>query len=187
MTIEWGFGRREFLASLATIASAPSFAKSPAAPHAAIRAAVDHYVAGKMASSVVVAIGGRQGPPLFVSAGQRELGAGPAAGPDTLYGLNSMTKPILGFAVMALIEDGKLTLDTPLAAIFPSFAQMRVLTGDADGLATRVAIKPITIRHLVTHTGGLAYDFNTTGKLKQLYDAGPIALWQRVQLPGSGA
>src|SRR6478735_4559215 len=96
-----------------------------------------------------------------------------------------MTKPIVGFAVIALIEDGKLTLDTPLASIFPAFAQMRVLTNGEDSLATRPAVKPITIRHLITHSSGLAYDFNTTGKLHELYSVDPLAVGQRVQPDGT--
>jgi CubicO group peptidase (beta-lactamase class C family) len=186
MMLDRGPDRRQFVGALAAIMAAPSFAlETASAAHAKVRAVVDRYVAEKIASSIVVAIGRRRGPPVFISAGQRELGAGPAAGPDTLYGLNSMTKPIVGFAVMALIEDGKLSLDTPVADIFPAFAHMRVLTGSSDSLETRPAIKPLTIRHLVTHTSGLAYDFNTKGKLNALYRADQIAVAQRIQPDGT--
>jgi len=187
MTTASGPDRRAFLASLATIAAAPSFAagKQGGDSHAAIRAMIDRYVAEKKVPSVVVAVGGRQGLPAFFSAGEVEIGTGHPAGPDTLYGLNSMTKPIVGFAVMALIEDGKLTLDTPLSALFPAFGRMQVLTGGEDSLATRPAVKPITIRHLITHTAGLAYDFNTTGRLHQLYSADPLAVGQRIQPDGT--
>lgn len=176
--------RRQFLAALAAIVSMPSaaLAKSPA-KHAAVSAMVERYVAEKRVANMVVAIGGRKGPPDYISVGQFEIGSGPKAGPDTLYGLNSMTKPISAFAIMALIEDGKLTLDTPISDVFPAFAQLRVLTDPEKSLETRPATKPMKVRHILTHSAGLAYDFNTTGALNELYRADKLGNWMRIQ-PG---
>ncbi len=108
-----------------------------------------------------------------------------SSGLDTLYGLNSMTKPISAFAVMLLIEQGKLSLDTQVADIFPAFAHMKVLTDPSNSMQARPAAKPITIRHLVTHTSGLAYDFNVTGQLQKLYLADNVAMWRRIAPDGS--
>jgi CubicO group peptidase (beta-lactamase class C family) len=183
--IDLAADRRQFLAALAAMVAMPSasLAASPTARHAAIRAMVERYVAEKRVANMVVAVGGRHGPPDYASAGHFQLDEGPLAGPDTLYGLNSMTKPIVGFAVMALIEDGKLGLDTPLADIFPAFAQLQVLTDTENSLATKPATRPMKVRHIVTHSAGLAYDFNTTGKLQELYRADALGNWMRVQ-PG---
>jgi CubicO group peptidase (beta-lactamase class C family) len=82
-----------------------------------------------------------------------------------------MTKPITGCAIMMLIEDGKLTLDTPLSDIFPGYAQMKVLIDPANSLAAKPATKRIKIRHLVTHSAGLAYAWNTTAPLGEFYAA----------------
>jgi CubicO group peptidase (beta-lactamase class C family) len=135
----------------------------------AIRALVDHYVSTKNVANMVVAVGKANKPPEFVSAGAFELGAGPAAGPDTLYRIYSMTKPIAGAAIMMLIEQGKLTLDTPVASILPVFATMNVLVDPANSAETRPAKNPITIRHLVTHTSGMAYVASATPPLARLY------------------
>jgi CubicO group peptidase (beta-lactamase class C family) len=70
---------------------------------------------------------------------------------------------------MILVEQGKLTLDTPLASIFPAYAQMNVLTDPANSLETRPATKPILIRHIVTHTSGLVYNSTGPAPLANLY------------------
>lgn len=160
--------RRAFLAALAATAAMPSAALAGAA-YPAMRTLADRYVAEKKVANMVVAVGGRKGSPDFLSAGQLELGAGPLAGPDTLYRIHSMTKPVTGCAIMMLVEQGKLTLDTPLAAIFPGYAKMQVLTDPANGLAAAPAARPILIRHLLTHSAGLAYASTAPAPLARLY------------------
>jgi CubicO group peptidase (beta-lactamase class C family) len=163
--------RRHLLAALAATIALPAtgFARTVKAGHAAVQALVDRTVAERKAANVVVAVGGPEGAPDFVSAGRLSLGAGPAAGPDSLYRIYSMTKPITGCAIMMLVEDGKLSLDQPLSDIFPGFKQMNVLTDPANSLATRPATKPILIRHLLTHTAGFTYTIIGNGPLQKLY------------------
>jgi CubicO group peptidase (beta-lactamase class C family) len=162
--------RRQFIAALAAAAAMPSaaFGKG-AAGHPAIRALVDHYVAEKKVANIVVAVGGRKGPPDFISAGQLELGRGADAGPDSLYRIYSMTKPVTGCAIMMLVEQGRLTLDTPLGDIFPAFRDMTVLTDPRNSLATRPATRPILVRHLLTHSAGFAYGSTAPAPLARLY------------------
>lgn len=170
--LDFAANRRQFLTALTAAASIPSlaFAKSQVAgAHPAVRALIDQYVGTKSVANMVVAVGGRHGAPDFLSAGQLELDAGPAAGPDSLYRIFSMTKPITGCAVMMLIEEGKLTLDTPLAKIFPGYAQMKVLTDPGSSLAAKPAVKQILIRHIVTHSAGLAYASTAPAPLAKLY------------------
>ena len=178
--------RRQFLAALAATAALPSaaFAAAPGGNHPAIRALIDRYVAEKKVANMVVAVGSRAGPPDFLSAGRLELDAGPPADPDTLYRIHSMTKPITGCAVMMLIEQGKLTLDTPVSAIFPAYADLKVLTDPENSLETRPAARPMLVRHLVTHSAGLAYASNAPPPLARLYAADEFSLWQR---PVAGA
>jgi CubicO group peptidase (beta-lactamase class C family) len=63
-----------------------------------------------------------------------------------------------------------LTLDTPLADIFPGYAKMNVLADPTVSLATRPATRPIRIRHLVTHSAGLSYGNNAPAPLVKPYD-----------------
>jgi CubicO group peptidase (beta-lactamase class C family) len=68
---------------------------------------------------------------------------------DTVFRLASMSKPIVSVAALALIDQGKLSLDDPVTKWLPDFRPRL-----ADG---REPV--ITVRHLITHTSGLGYKF----------------------------
>ena len=88
-------------------------------------------------------------------------GAGTPLTPDSVFQLASMTKAIVSVAAMQLVEAGKLALDAPLGDLLPDLAIAQVITGFADdgSVRTRPAVRPITLRHLLTHTSGMGYDF----------------------------
>jgi methyl acetate hydrolase len=92
--------------------------------------------------------------------GERMLGGGVPMTVDTVFSIASMTKAITGAAAMQIVEQGKLTLDEPLGRFAPQLAEPRVLEGfDPSGAPRlRPARRPITLRHLMTHTAGFAYD-----------------------------
>lgn len=125
---------------------------------------------GKM-PGIVGAFGAGDYPTLFLSAGRISDDAGAAAaGPDSLWRVYSMTKPITGMAAMILVEEGKLHLDDPLSKYFPAFAHMRVLTSPDTSLESVPARSPITIRELLTHTAGLSYNIQAKGPLLKEYE-----------------
>jgi CubicO group peptidase (beta-lactamase class C family) len=78
---------------------------------------------------------------------------------DAILRIASMTKPITSVAVMMLWEQGKLKLDDPVAKHIPAFKFPTVLESTQSLEATKPAINEITIRHLLTHTSGLSYEF----------------------------
>ena len=132
----------------------------------AVQALVSGYVADKKMPGIVAAIGERDAPTSFVSAGAIALDAGAAkAGPDSLWRGYSMTKPITGMAAMMLVEDGKLRLDQPISDFFPAFRTMRVATSPDTSLDSVPAKTPITVRMLLTHTAGLSYSISAKGPL----------------------
>ncbi|MBV8096897.1 MAG: beta-lactamase family protein [Acetobacteraceae bacterium] len=92
--------------------------------------------------------------------GRRSLPDGAAMTPDTVFWIASMTKAITSAAAMLLVEQGRLALDRPIADILPELAAPHVLEGfDAAGEPRlRPARRPITLRHLITHTAGFVYD-----------------------------
>lgn len=76
---------------------------------------------------------------------------------DAIFQIYSMTKPITSVAALLLMEEGRLTLEDPVSRFLPEFARMQVLEGESEGSARlRPASRPITIRHLLTHTAGFA-------------------------------
>ncbi len=74
---------------------------------------------------------------------------------DTLFALASVSKPITATAVMKAVDDGDLSLDTPVAAIVPEFGEVDDPLGD-DVLPQLEALRErVTVRHLLCHTSGL--------------------------------
>jgi methyl acetate hydrolase len=118
--------------------------------------------------------------------GQREIAAGPAMTPDTIFRIASMTKAVTSVAAMQLIEAGRLSLDEPIGRVLPELAAPMVLAGFGPTGKPRLrpAKRPITLRHLLTHTAGFGYEMlnselirynsvthtpsNSTGKLASL-------------------
>jgi CubicO group peptidase (beta-lactamase class C family) len=92
--------------------------------------------------------------------GKRVLGEPLPMTPDTVMWIASMTKAITAAGAMQLVEQGKLDLDAPAAKVVPDIAAAQVLDGfGADGQPrTRAPKRPITLRHLLTHTAGFGYE-----------------------------
>ena len=96
---------------------------------------------------------------------------------DTIFRIFSMTKPVTVAAAMTLIEEGRLTLDDPVARYLPALAKPRVFVGGtADAPQLVAAERPITIRHLLTHTSGYPYDVFAPQPLKTIWDR--AGLWE---------
>ncbi|TFK75715.1 beta-lactamase/transpeptidase-like protein [Pluteus cervinus] len=107
------------------------------------------------APAIVYGVSNLEGEIAFAQAGQRVLND-PSSGTvdkNSIFWVCSQTKLIGSLAVFQLIEQGKLTLDTPAAEVLPELTNIVVL----DGATTRPAKSPILIRHLLNHTSGLFY------------------------------
>jgi methyl acetate hydrolase len=81
---------------------------------------------------------------------------------DAIFSIASMTKPVTSVAIMMLLEEGKLKLDDPVSKYLDGFDNLQVITkfNEQDATyETRPPKRPMTIRHLLTHTSGIGYDF----------------------------
>lgn len=83
-----------------------------------------------------------------------------------------MTKAITGAAAMQLVERGKLDLDKPASSYIDAIADIKVLDGfDTDGHAKlRAPRNPITLRNLLSHTSGCAYELWNADLIKAQAD-----------------
>lgn len=135
------------------------------------QALFDGLIQSNKMPGIVGAFGIGDLPTQFVSAGKIADGANaPAANPESLWRIYSMTKPITGIAAMLLVEDGKISLDDPVSKYIPGFANMRVLTSPDTSLDSVPARNPILIRNLLTHTAGLGYNISAKGPLLKEYE-----------------
>lgn len=135
----------------------PALAAAPAHSWPKVRALVQRYVGERKLAGAVATLGFADRPLEAIALGLEGFDDADAAGPDSLFRVYSMTKPITGMAAMMLIEDGKLGLDQELADILPEFSCMEVAINPAQGLESRPANTRITIRHMLTHTAGFGY------------------------------
>ncbi len=96
---------------------------------------------------------------------------------DTIFRIASQTKALTSAAIMQLVEDGSLTLNTRAGNFIPSFARTTVAVASERGAVTQVpARRPITVRDLLTHTAGISY--GTDPSVAAMYEAkglGPAA------------
>jgi CubicO group peptidase (beta-lactamase class C family) len=77
---------------------------------------------------------------------------------DHIFRIFSNTKLITSCAALLLFEDGRFQLDDPIEGFIPQLAARRVLRPGATSLdQTEPAVRPITIRHLMSHSSGLSY------------------------------
>lgn len=92
--------------------------------------------------------------------GLRDLAARSGMTQKTLFRIASMTKAVTSVAAMQLVEAGKLALDEPIGQVLPDLAAPMVLTGFGPTGEPRLrpAKRPITLRHLLTHTAGFGYE-----------------------------
>ncbi|MFE1444554.1 serine hydrolase domain-containing protein [Streptomyces sp. NPDC058739] len=116
--------------------------------------------------------------------GLRDRAAGLPVATDTLWRLYSMTKPVTSVAVLLLVEEGRLSLDDPVARYLPAFADPKVYVGGSGrDLRTRPSAGPILVRHLLTHTAGLTFGFYHCHPVDALYREAGLESTSR---PGAG-
>lgn len=78
--------------------------------------------------------------------------------PSTVFTLASMTKLVTTIALLQLVEGGKLALDQDITPFVPKLASQPILSEDGT---TTPRTRPITLRHLLTHSSGVGYTFIT--------------------------
>jgi CubicO group peptidase (beta-lactamase class C family) len=126
--------------------------------------------AGDLAGAVTIVA--RKGRVAYLnSQGVMDLESKQPMTPATMFRIASMTKPVVGVAIMMMVEEGKLRLNDPVSRYIPEFANMKVAiatpvaggrgAGAAGGATappqfyTVPAQRQITIKDLLSHVSGL--------------------------------
>ncbi|NLG48579.1 MAG: beta-lactamase family protein [Chloroflexi bacterium] len=89
---------------------------------------------------------------------------------DAIFWIMSMSKPVTAVAITMLYEEGYFNLNTPVYEFIPAFKETKVRVGETEsGMELADLERPITMRHLYTHTSGLSYGFDPNDPIDQLY------------------
>ncbi|HSZ07616.1 MAG TPA: serine hydrolase domain-containing protein [Steroidobacteraceae bacterium] len=114
---------------------------------------------GRLAGSVTMVA--RHGKVVeFDAAGKRDLASNAPMQKDSIFRIYSMSKPITGVAMMMLFEEGKWQLNDPVAKYIPEFAKLKVYGTDAsNNVVMKDPAHPVTMRELMSHSGGFTYGF----------------------------
>ena len=111
------------------------------------------------------------------AAGQQDAANNVPMTIDSIFRIASMTKPVTSVAVMQLVESGRVKLDEPVSTYLPELSQIQVLE-DFDSATGRAQLRPAktvpTVRQLLTHTSGFAYEFFDS-KLHSYVASGAVA------------
>lgn len=141
---------------------------------------LDDYMAGMVSSGQVAGTSTllmRHGQVVaFNTFGKGRLEDDAPLGKDAIFRIYSMTKPVTGVALMILFEEGLWTLDDPVTRFLPELAGLKVCTGvGADGAMTvKDAVRPPTMRELMSHTAGFGYGLFDFHPVERAYRAANV-------------
>ena len=108
-----------------------------------------------------VAVVARRGKVAYLqSIGKQDIEANIDMDTNTIFRIASMTKPITSVAVMILYDDGLIQLDDPISKYIPEFSRPTVLARGRQRKDAVPAKQEINIKHLLTHTSGLTYQWD---------------------------
>ena len=141
-----------------------------------IDAAMKRLVDDKQVAALVTLLE-RHGKVVHANAvGVQDVRKGDPVQKDSIFRIYSMTKPLTGLAMMMLYEEGKWRLEDPVSRHIPELARLKVYTGKNDDGTPKLedAKRPMTMRELMTHTGGLGYVLNPNNPVDKMIIDGNI-------------
>ena len=118
----------------------------------------------RLAPGVVATVVNKERVLYLGAAGQMNVRSRKAMGTDTIFRIASMTKPVTAVAIMMLQEQGKLSVEDPVAQYLPAFANVTVIDTYDERTGAFTARKPqqtLRIRHLLSNTSGFGYAFSS--------------------------
>jgi len=118
-------------------------------------ATLQRYIDARMVAGTVSLVA-RNGKVVHLEAqGHRYLEGNEPMTTDAIFVIMSMTKPVVSTALMMLWEEGYFLLDDPISKYLPEYADKQVVVASEGGTTRAPAERPITFRHVLTHTAGV--------------------------------
>lgn len=118
-------------------------------------AAMQRYIDKELLAGTVTLVA-RDGKVVhFGAQGWQDRESNRAMQEDNIFFLMSMTKPIVSAALMMLYEEGYFLLTDPISDWIPELADKQVIVQDQYGTHRVPPARPITFRHVLSHTAGL--------------------------------
>jgi len=156
--------------------SAPDSRIIDAAARARLDSTLQRFVSGGQVAGISAMVWEKGRELYFGAFGEADRQAGVPMARNTIVQIFSMTKPIVGVALMTLYEQGAFDLDEPVSRYLPELANLHVYGGqDANGAPTLLPLKrEVTIRDLTRHTAGFATGGDNPGVGPLLVRADPL-------------
>lgn len=140
---------------------------------AAVKGHFEEMLADEETGGFQILISRRGEVVMYENLGMAKVEEGVPVTDETLFRIFSMTKPIMGVAMMMLYEEGRYSMGDPLSKHIPEFANLKVYAGETeegDVLLEDMKREP-TIHDLLQHTAGFTYGiFGDTAVDKQYLD-----------------
>ncbi len=130
-------------------------AEPPASPE--VVTAMQPYLDGHKIAGIIGVIADKTGKVYYKNLiGYADVEAQKPISEDNVFWIASMTKMFAGASIMMLVDEGKVSLDDPVTKFIPQLSKLMVTTEkDADHVLLKPVTRPVTVRHILSHTSGL--------------------------------
>src|SRR6266850_1426669 len=128
----------------------------PASPE--VTAAMQPYLDSYKLAGIIGIIADKNGKVHYKNLlGYADVEAKKPISEDNVFWIASMTKMFAGVSIMMLVDEGKVSLDDPVTRFIPQLEKwMEVEEKDQSHMLLKPLIRPVTVRHVLSHTSGLA-------------------------------
>jgi CubicO group peptidase (beta-lactamase class C family) len=154
-------GRLHLLWLLASLVAGPLAATAHAAagqPQDDIAAALQPFVDNHKLAGAVTLVATSSKVLSLEAVGYMDLAARRPMRTDALFWIASQSKPMTATALMMLVDEGKVSLDDPVAKYLPEFKnQWLAVEQDSEHMLLKRPREPITIKNVLSHTSGLPF------------------------------
>jgi CubicO group peptidase (beta-lactamase class C family) len=130
-------------------------AEPPASPE--VTAAMQPYMDQYKLAGIIAIIADKNGKVHYKNLlGYADVEAKKPISEDNVFWIASMSKMFVGASIMMLVDEGKVSLDDPVTKFIPQLSKWMVVEEkDSSHVLLKPLVRPVTVRHVLSHTSGL--------------------------------